>query len=96
MRMVLNAKCWKVFLNTDSEPETEADLEEDADEDLLEPWPAFLQRVAQWTDDQLTNAKLAQWTVQWRKKKWRWNTERGGRDFGEVSTISFINEAFKF
>ena len=71
LRMVLNAKRRPAAADTgdDNGPDDESDYSEDVD--TLEPWPDFLRRVAQWTEQQLANAGLSQWTVQWRRRKWR-------------------------
>ena len=69
LRMVLNAKRRTVTRSTSSESEKD---EEESEADELEPWHDFLKRTAQWTEEELEKAKLKQWLVQWRRRKWKW------------------------
>ena len=58
----------------DTEEGSGQDSESDQAEEMevLEPWPDFLRRVAQWTEEQLDSAGLLQWTAQWRRRQWKW------------------------
>ena len=72
LRLILNARRRTVPANS-SNDSISGDVENDANEvDMLEPWPDFLRRTAQWTREQLGRAGLKQWIVQWRQKKWEW------------------------
>ena len=54
LRMVLNARRRRAT----PEPSLDSDPEvEDIKGDLLEPWPDFFRRTAQWTEEQLSKAK---------------------------------------
>ena len=63
LRMVLNAKR-RTLPASSSDASVSADTsDEGSDISNLEPWVDFLKRTAQWTDEQLKNAGLSQWTV---------------------------------
>jgi len=85
LRMVLNAKR-RVVTSSSSSNCASASEENDADE--LEPWPAFLKRTAQWTDEQLEKASLRQWLVEWRRRKWQWASRLLDPDSQRWSTVA--------
>jgi hypothetical protein len=71
LRMVLNAK--RRVLHTDPTDDSEISNNSDTESEtsFLEPWPEFLKRTAQWTDEQLAKSGLQQWVVQWKTRKWQ-------------------------
>ena len=65
LRMVLNTK--RRTMTTSSSSDSDAP-EDGGDADNLEPWPEFLKRTAQWSDEQLKKANAQQWTDCWLTK----------------------------
>ena len=72
LRMVLNVRRRTFSASADSNSVNTDTEDSESDSVLLEPWAEFLKRTAQWTHQQLENAGLSQWTVQWKRKKWQW------------------------
>ena len=72
LRMVLNSKRRTLRASSSDASDSADTSEQGSDTSNLEPWVDFLKRTAQWTDEQLQNAGLSQWTVLWKKKKWQW------------------------
>ena len=72
LRMVLNAKRRTLIVDSGSEPSQEEASKQSEDQEILGPWPEFLQRTAQKMHEHLEKAGLSQWTMQWRTRKWRW------------------------
>ncbi len=70
--MVLNAKRRTLHASISGASATTEAGDDESDTSYLEPWADFLRRTAQWTDQQLENAGLCQWTVLWKRKKWQW------------------------
>ena len=88
LRMVLSARRRTVTGSTSSEQESDKEESEGSHIDLLEPWPVFLMRTAQWTDQQLEKAGLCQWHIQWKKKKWMWAARLAESDNKEWSSVA--------
>ena len=72
LRMVLNVRRRTFGASADSNSVNTDTEDSESDSVLLEPWAEFLKRTAQWTQQQLENAGLSQWTAQWKRKKWQW------------------------
>ena len=70
--MILNAKRRTITSSSSSTSDDEKEEDEGSEPKELEPWHVFLKRTARWTEDQLEQANLQQWTDQWRRKKWAW------------------------
>jgi hypothetical protein len=69
LRMVLNAKRRVLSTTTDG---NSSSTDDSSETDHLEPWPDFLKRTAKWTEEQLEKADIEEWSVQWRRRKWKW------------------------
>ena len=72
LRMVLNARRHTVHSSTSGASVSAEAADHESDASYLEPWSDFLRRTAQWTDQQLKDAGLSQWTVQAKRRKWKW------------------------
>ena len=59
LRMVLNAKRWKLKAHSSESSQTEASDEDESD--ALVPWPEFLTCTARWTEEQLKRAGQTEW-----------------------------------
>ena len=57
LRLILNAKRWKLEpTSSDSSA-----VDDDAEVDLMEPWPDFMKRTARWTEEQMAEAGQSEW-----------------------------------
>ena len=86
LRMVLNARRRTVTPGSSSNDSSAAKDENDAAE--FESWPDFLKRTAQWTDEQLEKANLCQWSVQWRRIKWKWAAKLADAENSKWSAVA--------
>ena len=87
LRMVLNARRRTVAPGSSSDQDVE---EEESEVDELETWQDFLERTAQWTDEQLQKANLCQWTESCRKKKWQWACKMVSEEDSKWSIVSTL------
>ena len=90
LRMVMCARR-RTLPSSSSGSSTEHDDgdEEDGHPQLLESWPDFLRRTAQWTDEQLGKAGLNNWVATWRSRKWKWAAQvaaESNRKWSAVAT----------
>ena len=70
LRMVLNAKRWKLEANSDQS--SSSDVSGEGESEMLEPWPDFLKRTTLRTEKQLEKAGKKEWLVTWRTRQWKW------------------------
>ena len=92
LRMVLNAKRWKLQASSSQES---SENEDEADEiDTLEPWPDFLRRTARWTEEQLEKAGQQEWLAIWRTRQWRWACKLVTKDTEKWSAVATTWQPF--
>ena len=72
LRMILNVRRRISSASAESTSGSTDTEDNENDSALLELWADFLERMAQWTDQQLQSAGLSQWTARWKQKKWQW------------------------
>ena len=84
--MVLNAK--RLTLEATSSQSQE--VEDDDEDNILEPWPEFLRRTARWTEEQLKKAGQSEWIQTWRRREWKWACRLVIDDVEKWSSIATI------
>ncbi len=89
LRMVLNAKRWKLEATSSQESEG-AELDEADDTDALEPWSDFLKRTARWTEEQLSKAGQKEWLAVWRERQWKWAGKLMTKDTHKWSSVATL------
>jgi hypothetical protein len=72
LRMILCAKRRTISSEDASTKSDSTDGDSIEQEALLEPWPAFLERTARWTEEQMGKAGQEEWLTQWRRRQWAW------------------------
>jgi len=62
----------RILATSDDDSSAEDQAKDDEEDARLEPWPDFLKRMAQETDEHLERSGIPSWIAKWRTKKWRW------------------------
>ena len=86
LRLILNAKRWKLEpTSSDSSA-----VDDDAEVDLMEPWPDFMKRTARWTEEQIAEAGQSEWLDIWRRRQWRWASKLATTDAHKWSATASL------
>ena len=86
LRLILNAKRWKLEPTSSDSSATD----EDTEVDNMEPWAEFMKRTARWTEEQLAKAGQSEWLDIWRRRQWRWASKLATADAHKWSATASL------